>query len=109
MFYHIYDNNIYLLINTEIRNGKKVYNSIGGKVDYNDKNIFDTMKREFNEETGYLVSDKIKTLKYNPKNNISFTKSKYLLNVNKINFDIRWKYLCYNYSKIFCNIEQFNH
>ena len=61
--YYIKQGQVYILINEEYRNGKLVNNIIGGKVDKVDKVIEDTMTREFNEETGFLISDILKILK----------------------------------------------
>ena len=59
--YYIENNEVKILINTEYRKSGLFNNVIGGKVDRVDKTIEDTMIREFNEETGFLVSDIIKT------------------------------------------------
>ena len=56
LIYKIEDDNLYILINKEYHN-KKVNNSLGGKVDFNDHNIEETIVREFTEETGYLLTD----------------------------------------------------
>ena len=102
-----------MLINKEVRNKKEVYNCIGGKVDKYDKTIYETMIREFNEETGFIVFDKMRDYYKNFKNNncIKMVKSKYLLYLLKIDekdLDI-WKMLPYNYEKIYNNVDKFNH
>tara|TARA_B110000037_G_C17094284_1_gene495315 strand:- start:1438 stop:1983 length:546 start_codon:yes stop_codon:yes gene_type:complete len=109
IFYFIKNKNIYILINKENRNNKVVYNSIGGKVDKYDKTIFETMTREFNEETGFLVSDKLNKIKFERNKCIELIKSKYLLLLYEIKFDNIWDLLPYTYSKIFENVEPFNH
>ena len=60
MPYLIKDKKVYVLINVEERNKQIVYNSIGGKVDKLDRTVYETMVREFNEETGFLVFDKMR-------------------------------------------------
>ena len=60
--YYIKDNSVKILVNLEFRNSKLVYNIIGGKVDKIDNKIEDTMIREFNEETGFLMSDIMKII-----------------------------------------------
>ena len=56
--YKIVDNNMFILINKEMRNKSIVRNCLGGKIEKYDENIEATIVREFNEESGYLVSDK---------------------------------------------------
>ncbi len=109
--YYIKKNKVYILVNTEFRNNKVVYNSIGGKVDKYDSSIEETMVREFNEETGYLVSDIIKKkFRYINKDNcLKLTRSKYLLHLLNIKYNHIWKTLPYTYYKIFKNVEKFNH
>lgn len=107
--YFIKDDKMYILINTENRNNKIVYNCLGGKVDFNDTSIKETMKREFNEETGYLMSDLIRRVDINFKDCIRLIKSKYLLYLYKVKFNNTWNFLPHNYKNIFSNVEFFNH
>ena len=57
MPFYIKNNKINLLINKEYSKSGLSYNVIGGKVDRVDKEIKDTMIREFNEETGFMKED----------------------------------------------------
>ena len=111
--YMIEHNKVFVLINKEERNKDIVYNTIGGKVDKVDKKISDTMIREFNEETGFLVSDKLEGYgnKINKNNCISMVKSKYLLHLMEIDkSDCKdWKLLPYTYQKMFKDVDKFNH
>ena len=89
--YFIKENKVFLLINKEFRKDGLVYNITGGKVDEQDKIIEDTQIREFNEETGFLISKKIE----NFKNEISsikffFEKPKYMLSLININAEKDW-------------------
>jgi 8-oxo-dGTP pyrophosphatase MutT (NUDIX family) len=109
--FYIENNQVKLLINTEYRKTGLFYNVLGGKVDRFDDKIEDTMMREFNEETGFLVSDIIRDY-YNNKNlskhNIFFDKSKYMLSLLNISNSKTWELLPYNYKEIFKNIESFH-
>lgn len=87
--YYIINNKVWILVNQEYRNNELVYNILGGKVDKEDKKIQDTLMREFNEETGYLLSDKIEKDDLN-KNTFYFNKAKYLLSLIKIEKDDFW-------------------
>ena len=113
MPYMMKKNKIYVLINKEVRNKREVYNCIGGKVDRCDKTIYETMIREFNEETGFIVFDKMreyfKDFKYN--NCIKMVKSKYLLYLLQVNEDDEdiWRLLPHNYQQIYKNVDKFNH
>jgi len=108
--YFIKNNNPYILINQEIRNNKIVYNCIGGRVDKRDKTIYDTMMREFNEETGYLVSDIIKEYMKNKYKfqQVHLKKSKYISLLVPIDFNHIWKFLPYNYENIYEGKKIFN-
>lgn len=108
--YFIKDNKVYILINKEFRYNKVVFNSIGGRVDKFDRSIYDTMFREFNEETGFLVSDIIKNeyKNMNLQKCIKVVKSKFLLGLIKVPFNNTWKYLPHTYHKMFKNVEAFN-
>ena len=102
--YFIRNNSVKILINYELRNNKLLHNIIGGKVDKNDKKIEDTMIREFNEETGFLMSDIIRN--YSEKENflnskIYFEKPKYLLGLINVSDDYLWNSLPDMYDKIF--------
>lgn len=100
--YYINNNQVYILINKEYRLNDLLHNLIGGKVDKNDILIEDTMIREFNEETGFLLNDKIIKYKKNLLNNkIHIVKSKYLLSLIDIENDNDWKNLHNLYNKIF--------
>ena len=61
--YYISKGEVFILINTEMKDNFLQNNIIGGKVDKYDNLISETMLREFNEETGFLVFDKIKLMK----------------------------------------------
>jgi len=109
--YYIKNNEIKLLINTEYRKTGLFNNVIGGKVDRVDKSIEDTMIREFNEETGFLVSDIVRD--YYKKNKLSedkifFDKPKYMLSLLNVTDSIEWQLLPYNYREIFKNVEAFH-
>ena len=109
--YYIKNNEVKLLINMEYRNSGFFNNVIGGKVDRTDKIIEDTMIREFNEETGFLVSDLIRELNKKNKlseNKIFFDKPKYMLSLVNINESIEWNLLPYNYQEIFKDVEVFH-
>lgn len=102
--YFIRNNSVKILINYELRNNKLLHNIIGGKVNKNDKKIEDTMIREFNEETGFLMSDIIRN--YSEKENflnskIYFEKPKYLLGLINVSDDYLWNSLPDIYDKIF--------
>ena len=110
--YYIKNNEVKILINLEFRNTKLVHNIIGGKVDKIDQKIEDTMVREFNEETGFLISDIMKkiTKKGNfLKRKIFFEKSKYMLGLLNVTDNLVWTTLPDIYDKIFDGIEPFNH
>lgn len=108
--YYILNKNVYILINTEYRNKQLVNNIIGGKVDFMDIDIYDTMIREFNEETGYLISDKLKKLRGNLcKKKFFFKQPKYCLSLINTNNDKNWNILPELYKNIFHDIEFFNH
>ncbi len=109
--YYIKNNSVQILINLEIRNSKLVHNIIGGKVDKVDNQIEDTMIREFNEETGFLMSDIMRDLsKKNFLNKkIYFDKSKYMLGLLNVANTFEWNILPDIYSKIFDDVEPFNH
>ena len=113
MPYLIKDKKVYVLINVEERNKQIVYNSIGGKVDKLDRTVYETMVREFNEETGFLVFDKMRDyFKYIKQNNcIKVAKSKYVLHVLKVNDEDKdiWMSLPQSYDKIFEGVDKFNH
>jgi 8-oxo-dGTP pyrophosphatase MutT (NUDIX family) len=113
MPYMIKENKVYILINVEERNKKIVYNSIGGKVDKFDRTVYETMVREFNEETGFLVFDKMRNyFKHIKQNNcIKVAKSKYLLHVLKVSKEDTniWSLLPRTYDVIFKGAEKFNH
>lgn len=105
------NNNVIILINKEFRNKNLIYNIIGGKVEKYDKTIKDTIIREFNEETGFLVNDKIEELKKNiiiDKKNFFFKKAKYLVSLVKIKKNIDWEALPILYQQIFQDIDHFN-
>lgn len=86
--YKIKDNKLMILINEEIQNNKVKENSIGGKVDKKDKTIEDTITREFNEETGYLLCDLENSIydkiSSNKENRIVLDKAKYISCLYKI-------------------------
>lgn len=105
--YFIKDNKVFILVNKEFRDKKIVYNSIGGKVDFFDKNILDTAIREFNEETGYIASDLIRS-KINQNIKVFLKKSKYVSYLVNVGDSFNWKLLPYNYKEIFKNVEVFN-
>lgn len=107
--YYIDNNRVKILINREVRNKEIVYNCIGGKVESFDTSVEETALREFNEETGFIASDLIKKKIFN-KSNIKFhlKKSKYISILININNTFDWKFLPYNYDKIFNNVEVFN-
>lgn len=107
--YYIKNGKIKILINREIRNNKIVYNCIGGKVEKKDRTIDDTAEREFNEETGYIASDLIRSY-INNNNNIKLylKKSKYIAIVINVDNNLDWNLLPYNYDMIFKNVEVFN-
>ena len=69
------------------------------------------MIREFNEETGFLMSDIIKVLskKQFLKKKFYFDKSKYMLGLLEVSDTFEWNILPDIYSKIFDGVEQFNH
>ena len=74
------------------------------KVDKYDNLISDTMLREFNEETGFLVFDKIKLMKDDiMKETILLEKPKYKFSLLKINYDEDWKNLPILYKKMYKN------
>ena len=109
--YYIKNNSVKILINYELRNNKLLHNIIGGKVDKNDKKIEDTMIREFNEETGFLMSDIIRN--YREQKNfldtkIYLQKSKYMLGLINVSDDQLWNSLPDLYYKIFNDIDLYN-
>ena len=107
--YYIKNNEVKLLINMEYRKSELFNNVIGGKVDRRDKIIEDTMIREFNEETGFLVSDIMKFYDDEIEDNtIFFQKPKYKLSLLNITDSITWQLLPYNYEHIFKDVEQFH-
>ena len=109
--YYKKNDKVYILINQEYRKSQLLYNVLGGKVDKKDIKIEDTMIREFNEETGFLMSDKINFYYKNKKilnNKIHFSKPKYMLSLLNIQDSLEWQLLPYNYNKIFNGIEAFN-
>ena len=109
MPFYIKNNKINLLINQEYRKSGLFYNVIGGKVDRVDKEIKDTMIREFNEETGFLVSDIMKFYDDEIEDNtIYFSKPKYMLSLLNITNSITWQLLPYNYENIFNGVAQFH-
>ncbi len=110
--YYIKDNTVKILINLELRNSKLVHNIIGGKVDKIDQKIEDTMIREFNEETGFLISDVLKKITSKDnflKRKIFFDKSKYMLGLLNVKDNFEWNTLPDIYDKIFEGVEPFNH
>jgi hypothetical protein len=109
--YFIRNNSVKILINYELRNNKLLHNIIGGKVDKNDKKIEDTMIREFNEETGFLMSDIIRN--YREQKNfldtkIYLQKSKYMLGLINVSDDQLWNSLPDLYYKIFNDTDLYN-
>ena len=109
--YYIKNNSVKILINYELRNNKLLHNIIGGKVDKNDKKIEDTMIREFNEETGFLMSDIIRNYREQENflsNKIYFQKAKYLLGLINVSDDQLWNSLPDLYYKIFNDIDLYN-
>ena len=109
--YYIKNNSVKILINYELRNNKLLHNIIGGKVDKKDLKIEDTMIREFNEETGFLISDILKILKGKNKflnEKFFFEKSKYMLGLLNVSNTFEWKILPDLYHKIFKDVEVFN-
>jgi 8-oxo-dGTP pyrophosphatase MutT (NUDIX family) len=107
--YYIKNNKVYLLINKEYRKKDLVYNITGGKVDEVDNCIEDTQIREFNEETGFLVSNLIERYKNQiSKNKFYFKKPKYVLSLININQDNKWINLAENYNETFKNVEKIN-
>ena len=106
--YYIKNGNVYILINKEFRDRKILYNCIGGKVDFFDKNILQTAVREFDEETGYLACDLLQKIINEKYIEIDLKKPKYKSFLININEELDWKLLPYNYSKIFKDIEIFN-
>jgi len=107
--YYIKDNKVFLLINKEYRRVGLVYNITGGKVDEEDKIIEDTQIREFNEETGFLISSKIEDYKKEiSKNRFYFDTPKYMLSLIDIKGEKNWLELPENYEKTFKNVEKIN-
>lgn len=109
--YYIKNNSVKILINYELRNNKLLHNIIGGKVDKKDLKIEDTMIREFNEETGFLMSDIIRN--YREKKNflnakIYLQKAKYMLGLINVSDDQLWNSLPDLYYKIFNDIDLYN-
>jgi hypothetical protein len=104
--YKIVNNKLYILINEEYYNKKIVNNSLGGKVDYNDHNIEETIVREFTEETGYLLT-KIKNDIYKEiiksEDRIKLDKAKYIGILYKIpkKYKNIWNILPRLYSEMF--------
>ena len=107
--YYIDGNKVFLLINKEYRRIGLVYNITGGKVDEKDKVIEDTQIREFNEETGFLISDKIEEFKKEiSENRFYFDVPKYMLSLINIKGDKEWLDLAENYNSTFKNVEKTN-
>ena len=109
--YYIKNNSVKILINYELRNNKLLHNIIGGKVDKKDLKIEDTMIREFNEETGFLMSDIIRN--YREQKNflnakIYLQKAKYMLGLINVSDDQLWNSLPDLYYKIFNDIDLYN-
>ena len=107
--FYIENNKVYILINTENRKNKIIDNCIGGKVDKLDRNIEDTMIREFNEETGFIVSKRIRQLNKISNKRIKMIKAKYISMLIDIKGESQFKLLPYNYDEIFKGVEFFNH
>lgn len=102
--YFISNGKVFIMINTEYKNDELLHNIIGGKVDKNDNLISDTMIREFNEETGFLLFDKIKLLREKLlKETILLEKPKYMISLLKVELDNCWKNLPDLYSKMYKN------
>lgn len=102
--YYISKGDVFIMINTEMKDKYLQNNIIGGKVDKYDNLISDTMLREFNEETGFLVFDKIKLLKDQiMKETILLEKPKYKFSLLKISFDNDWENLPMLYEKMYKN------
>ena len=98
---------VFILINTEMKENFLQNNIIGGKFDKYDNLISETMLREFNEETGFLVFDKIKLMKDKiMKETILLEKPKYKFSLLKINYDEDWKNLPILYEKMYKNEEK---
>lgn len=107
--YYIEKGKVRILINREVRNKEIVFNCIGGKVESYDNTVEETALREFNEETGYIASDLIRTKIFNNKNiKFHLKKSKYISILINVGINNNWKFLPYNYDKIFENVEVFN-
>ena len=108
--YKIVDNNMFILINKELRNKKIIRNCLGGKVEKSDKDIESTIIREFNEESGFLISDKKKIIYekiLKTQKRINISNSKYMGILYKIpQNDLKiWNDLPYLYNRIFKNIK----
>tara|TARA_Y200000002_G_C22394347_1_gene542884 strand:+ start:147 stop:692 length:546 start_codon:yes stop_codon:yes gene_type:complete len=105
--YYLNKGDVYIMINTEIKGKSMQNNIIGGKVDKYDNTISDTMIREFNEETGFLVFDKINKLKCDiMKETILLEKPKYKFSLLKVSYDSDWENLPILYEKMYKNEEK---
>ena len=101
--YLISNNEVKLLVNIEMRGNNLSHNIIGGKIDKYDNLISETMVREFNEETGYLIFDKINRMRDNiMKETILLEKPKYLCSLLKVEGD-EWQNLPNLYNKMYKN------
>lgn len=101
--YLISNNEIKLLVNIEMRDNSLRHNIIGGKIDKYDSIISETITREFNEETGYLIFDKINKLRDNiMKETVLLEKPKYLFSLLKVEGD-EWESLPNLYNKMYKN------
>ena len=105
---YIFQNNqILILVNTENIGNKIIKNSIGGKVDGTDKNIEETILREFNEETGFLMEHITSTYHNKLKDcvRIPIYNSKYLVILYHITDNINeWLDLPQQYVMVYENV-----